>query len=50
MHKKVSNGLFQVLDTDRVIGLKRPALQDTEPDLQLIEKGVHWEATNRRET
>jgi hypothetical protein len=39
IHEKVSNGLFQVLDTDKVIGLKQLALQDTEPDLQLIEPG-----------
>jgi hypothetical protein len=39
IHKKVSNGLFQVLDTDKVIGLKQLALQDLEPDLQLIKPG-----------
>src|SRR6266487_2189590 len=39
IHEKVSNGLFQVLDIDKVIGLEQLALQDTEPDLQLIEPG-----------
>ena len=41
IREKVSNGLLQVLDTAKVIGLEQLALQDTEPKLHLIEKGGH---------
>jgi len=33
IREKISNGLLQVLDTDKVIGLEQLALQDTEPNL-----------------
>src|SRR5437879_5745482 len=37
--EKVTDGLLQVLGTDKVIGLQQLPLQNTKPDLQLVQPG-----------
>src|SRR5260370_27849788 len=39
IREKVSNGLLQILRTDKMIGLQKLALQDTKPDFELIQPG-----------
>ena len=44
---EIEDRLLQRIETSKMVGLEKLALEKTEPDLNLVEKGGHFSGANR---